>query len=205
MAQPASLIVFGPLVSLPPPEELKKLSNAIASCQHLKDVREALYELPGFWDALVASDSALDAIRGREAAVQLASWAAPGGALISTDALLNNSVRLSLTITQQLFEYVSYVQQIASHLTVLECVAATGGVQGLCAGLLSALAVAGSTNEQDLGKYGALAVRAAFAIGAYVDLNSLQAGDSQCLAVRWKSPESLDNLRKVLSESEQVR
>jgi hypothetical protein len=92
-----------------------------------------------------------------------------------------------------------------SHSTILDHIVKEGGVQGFCAGLLSALAITSSLDEESIGIHGALFVRLAFSIGAYVDLDSLRHGLTSCLAVKWKSPKSLDTVQKVLEIYDSVR
>ena len=63
------------------------------------------------------------------------------------------------------------------------------GIQGFCVGFLSAVAVATSGSEADLGPSAAIAFRLAVCIGAYVDLDgacSPVATKYTAVAVRWR-------------------
>ena len=200
-----SLIVFGSLNIWPSAEEQQELRRSILQQDHLSQVREAICRLPEVWETLLANDTGLDTVQGAAAAEQLATWVSSGGAL-SRGTTQNNILSLPLTILSHLCEYMTYLQQTGfSHSTILEHVVKAGGVQGFCAGLLSALAVAGSRDEGSVGLHGALSVRLAFATGAYVDLDSLRNGQTSCLALRWKSPNSLASIQNVLEKYNSVR
>ena len=200
-----SLIVFGSLNTWPSPGELQELRRSSFQLDHLSHIREAICRLPELWDTLLANDAALDTVQGAAAAEQLATWVSSGGAL-DCGTIQNNILSLPLTILSQLCDYMTYLQQTGfSHSTILDQVVKAGGVQGFCAGLLSALAVAGSRDEESVGLHGALSVRLAFAIGAYVDLDSLRNGQTSCLALRWKSPNSLASVQEVLEKHNSVR
>ena len=80
-----------------------------------------------------------------------------------------------------------------------------GGVQGFCGGLLSALTVAGSRYETEIGFHGALSIRLAFTMNAYVNLDSLKNSRTSCLALRWKSPSNLATVQEVLEKHNLVR
>ena len=200
-----SLIVFGSLNTLSSAEEQQELRHSILQQDHLSHVREAICRLPEVWETLLANDAALDIVQGAAAAEQLATWVFSGEAL-SRGTTQNNILSLPLTILSHLCEYMTYLQQTGfSHSTILDHVVKAGGVQGFCAGLLSALAVAGSRDEGSVGLHGALSVRLAFAIGAYVDLDSLKNGQTSCLALRWKSPNSLASIQNILEKYNSVR
>ena len=200
-----SLIVFGSLNTWPSAGELQELRRSILQQDHLSHVREAICRLPELWETLLANNAALDTVQGAAAAEQLATWVSSGGAL-SRGTTQNNILSLPLTILSHLCDYMTYLQQTGfSHSTILDHVVKAAGVQGFCAGLLSALAVAGSRDEGSVGLHGALSVRLAFAIGAYVDLDSLRNGQTSCLALRWKSPNSLASIQKVLEKYNSVR
>lgn len=200
-----SLIVFGSLNTWPSAVELQELRRFLLQQDHLSHVREAICRLPELWETLLANDTALDTVQGAAAAEQLATWVSSGGVL-SRGTTQNNILSLPLTVLSHLCDYMTYLQQTGfSHSIILDQVAKAGGVQGFCAGLLSALAVAGSRDEESIGLHGALSIRMAFAIGAYVDLDSSRNGQTSCLALRWKSPNSLASVQTVLEKYNSVR
>lgn len=78
-------------------------------------------------------------------------------------------------------------------------------MQGFCAGLLSALAVASSDDERKIGIHGAFSVYLAFIIGAYVESDALMHGQTSCVAVRWRSPDSISSVENILEKHDGVR
>ncbi|KAK3680862.1 hypothetical protein B0T22DRAFT_524224 [Podospora appendiculata] len=200
-----SSVVFGSLSLWPSVDQLDRLHKDLTQSQHLSPVALALQQLPAYWDALASFDPAILSLPGRHAAEQLASWASTGAVDTPSQEAPHNRLTMPVTIIGHLCEYLRYLQHSeerpALHRSVRANVEKTGGgYQGFCAGLLSALAAAGATDEDEIGVRGALFVRCAFAIGVYIDLDALSCGDTSSLAVRWKSPETLDSIQKVVEQ-----
>ena len=204
MALP-SLIAFGALAPWPASDRLDQLRNALLHQKCLKPIVKAFQELPLLWRALSDQDPSLNSIAGEAAADHLAQWITGAGvAQIFVDK--GNITRMPLTTTAQIADYISYLRQgdePLGHESVMKSVAAGGGVQGFCIGLLSALAVASGKTEDDVGRVAADSVRLAFCVGAYVDLDRHRnGGDSKAstLAIRWKSPTMLEDIQRLLSK-----
>jgi len=191
-----SLIAFGSLTIWPSATELEQLRHTLSQHEHLRPVQEALLRLPELWETLVASDGRLQAVPGRDAGEGLAAW-------ISSKQVIDrgqNILCLPLTILRHLCEYSTYIKETSKHSTILNHANKAGGIQGFCAGLLSALAVAGSKDEEELGRHGALSIRLAFAIGAYVDLDSRENEATSCLALRWKAADGFGTVQTLLQK-----
>jgi len=196
MADCPSLIAFGSLTTWPSAAELEQLRHTLAQYEHLLPVQDAFLRLPKLWETLVTSDGRLETIPGQATSEQLAAWISGKQALDRGQ----NILCLPLTILRHLCEYSKYIKETGKHSTILDHAKKGGGIQGFCAGLLSALAVAGSKDEEELGRHGALSIRLAFAIGAYVDLDSQENGATSCLALRWKAADRLDTVQTLLQE-----
>ena len=208
MALP-SLIAFGPLAPWPASDRVNQLRLALQHESSLRPIVNAIQELPQLWEALSNQDPSLNSIAGEAAADQLAQW--------TTGANINqivedkcNVTRMPLTIIAQVVRYISYLRQHDEplvHHSIRKSVAAGGGIQGFCIGLLSALAVASGKTEDDVGYYAAISVRLAFCVGAYVDLDQQRnSGDSKSstLAVRWKTPATLEHVQRLISRHSDV-
>lgn len=205
MADIPSMIAFGSISTWPPSGDLQELRRSLLEIEHLQHVKEAICRLPELWKTLLSNDNDFVNFPGDTTAKQLAAWVISGEA-INFSETQNNALSLPLTIVAHLCDYTTYLHKAnSSHAAVLDHASNAGGVQGFCAGLLSALAVAGAADEEQVGFYGALSVSLAFAIGAYVDLDSLEHGQSSCLALRRKSSTSLAFVEDILDKYDQVR
>jgi hypothetical protein len=203
------MIAFGAIAPWPTPSRLEQLRCTLQHQPSLKPVVEAIQELPLLWKELSKHDPSLHSIAGEAAADQLAQWM-NGIDICEMVDNQSNVVRMPLTIVSQITQYIDYVSQLGSlsgHESTTKNVAAGGGIQGFCIGLLSALAVASGQTEYDVGKFATFSLRLAFCAGAYVDLDQHHnSGDlkSSTLAVRWKDPVTLDDIQNLLSRHQDV-
>jgi hypothetical protein len=100
-------------------------------------------------------------------------------------------IALPLTIILQIVLYVRYLNTLHikdSHRHVLRA-AEAGGIQGFCFGFLSAIAVNCAESEKDIADKGAVSLRLAVSVGAYVDQDGYFAvppNNTACIAVRWR-------------------
>ena len=208
MALP-SLIAFGALAPWPASDRLDQLRNALQHYNSLTPIIKAIQQLPLLWKALSTQDQSLHSIAGEAAADQLAQWINGADTAQIVDDK-GNVTRMPLTTIAQIAQYVSYLRQYDEplcHESITKSAAAGGGIQGFCIGLLSALAVASGKTEDDVGNFAAMSVRLAFCIGAYVDLDRHRnGGDSKAstLAVRWKTPTTLEDIQRLLSRHPDV-
>lgn len=75
---------------------------------------------------------------------------------------------------------------------------------GFCTGILSALAVSSSGNEEEFRKYGAVALRLATMIGATVDAYDILNGESTSLSVAWKASDIGGEIAKIIESFPKV-
>ena len=208
MALP-SLIAFGALAPYPESDRLDQLRNALQQHNSLKPIIKAIQELPSLWKALSTQDQSLHSIDGKAAADQLAQWINGADTAHIVDDK-GNVTRMPFTTIAQIAQYVSYLRQNDEplrHESIRKSAALGGGIQGFCIGILSALAVASGKTEDDVGNFAAMSVRLAFCVGAYVDLDRHRnGGDSKAstLAVRWKTPTTLEDIQRLLSRHPDV-
>lgn len=203
MATAPSLIAFGSLTPWPAPERLKQLRDSLRQQPLLTPVVEAIHDLKSLWTAVVTREPGLDVVANPNAADQLVAWIT-GFDCVQIVEEKRNAMTMPMTIIEHIVQYFSYIQQsdgVLTHSLILESVAAGGGIQGFCAGLLSAVAVAGGKTQQEVGINAATSIRLAFCVGAYIDLDqSPDGGDSKVstLAVRWRTPTTLESIQRVL-------
>ena len=196
-----SLVAFGSLTAWPGLDQLSQLRTFLRQEISLEPVIKALDELPQLCKALASRDPALDIREASIAADQLKEWISGCDGTIGEK---RNVMTMPMTIIAQIIQYFQYLQESdTSHASVLESV--SRGIQGFCAGLLSAIAVASGKSEEEVGTYAAISVKLAFCIGVYVDANQSLKGGSSTLALRWKTPTVLEDIQRLLARHPHVR
>lgn len=186
-----SLLVFGPQTEFPPEKVLQDFRQELISSPRLSALEEAVDDLPQFWQGLVDFDPSLRQVPGPKYLGHLKQWVRDGGPFPHHQSKSPNHYALAVTVLLQITQYSRYLDQLAkdSHRRVLNSVNAGGGIQGFCVGFLSAVAVASSGSEVDLGACAAIALRLAVCIGAYVDQDGAYAPvatEYMAVAIRWR-------------------
>lgn len=206
-----SLLAFGPHTELPPEEVLEDLRQELINKPRLSALKEAVGELPEFWTSLLDFDPELRQVPGASLLGQLEQWLKNGGPFPRTQGTVPNHYGLAVTVLLQISHYSRYLDHLGkdSHSRILRSVE-TGGIQGFCAGFLSAVAVASAEVEADLGSAAAVALRLAVCIGAYVDqdgIYSQEPEDFACVAVLWRmgTSDGQAEVSKILQSYPKVR
>ncbi|KAF2214646.1 hypothetical protein CERZMDRAFT_36971 [Cercospora zeae-maydis SCOH1-5] len=182
-----SLVAFGALAPWPNSHWQGRLKAILKQDRTLEPVVAALLELPSLWEVLRNNDGELDSSTGKDAADGLARWLSED---IKEHLLQENrnAVTMPITVASHVVQYLDFLQQTDSdidHALLLKHVANRGGIQGLCAGVLSALAIASASHQSDIGRYAASSIRLAFCVGVYVDLDQERCTQFTNIAVRW--------------------
>ena len=124
----------------------------------LAPVVNALQKLHETWKTLASTLPSVRAKEGEAAATLLSSHLSGGETNPpEPDTYLkeSNAVLLPLTVVTQVVQYLDYCDENQlRHQDVLKSARTAGGIQGCCAGLLSALVIAGSDGEEDVGRVG---------------------------------------------------
>lgn len=202
-----SLVAFGALASWPAKDWQLRLKTTLRESRALKPIVAALLELPSLWDTLTLNDPSLRASFGQAAATELAHWMIQD----TCEHLLDekrNALTMPMTVISHVMQYLEFLNQsrgAVAHPAVLESVTIGGGVQGFCAGLLSALAVASAKSEDEIGIFAANSIRLAFCVGAYIDLDQAGSSAFTTLAVRWTPITSRKTIEDLLATYPEVR
>lgn len=204
-----SLIVFGSQTEWPSTQFLDHLRALLLSDSRLGTFLTAIRELPHLWETLVKSSPKLKQVPGLEAINNLQQWIDHGEFPRISD-LPPNVLSTPLTIIIHIAHYFDFLKTNESTTTHADIIksAKAAGIQGFCAGFLSAIALACSQDEEDVSNLGAVAVRLALCIGAFVDLDGAFADSSNetaLIAVRWKFEDDKNTLSNVLQEFPDVR
>jgi len=199
-----SLIVFGPQTTWPSSDYLFQLRGALLLEPRLAVFLSTIKELSQLWQTLIENDPRLNSVPGIASLRALQTWI-DHGVSPSSDIISQNVLTMPFTILIHLVQYFHFLDAEvggASQRQVLDGVQ-VGGIQGFCAGILSAIAVACSKDADDITKFGSVALRLAFCIGAYVDLDGAfgkEALKTSSLAVRWKSDSGHDRVLEILKD-----
>jgi hypothetical protein len=217
-----SLLVCGSVISDPDHAYLSRIRSSIIHNPHLADLRDAVIELPELWPLLVEREHSLERVSAAPVLQNLVEWIECDNPLLPLAVRTSRNAQLAvLTVLSHISEYMIYLSShdmseedgcgnLDAHTSVLEGVR-DGGIQGLCVGLLSAIALACSPTNTDVAKHGAVAVRLALCVGALVDLDEIELSEpTVCICTRWPQGEGDGDgreevLRAVLDSYPQVR
>lgn len=196
-----SLVAFGALAPWPSLNWQVRLRAILKENRALEPIVAAVLELPSLWEALRGNDHDLDESSGKFAAEDLAEWLA-GDTNEHHCQENRNAITMPITVISHIVQYLEFLRQSdnsVDHASLLEHVARRGGIQGFCAGLLSALAVASASHESDIGLFAANSIRLAFCAGVYVDLDQERSTRFTKLAVRWPRGTLCSTIEQVLA------
>lgn len=207
-----SLLVFGPQ-AYPSPKDLAKLRSHLLSNPRLSKLAASLRDLPELWSRLVRFDPELAQVPGESLLSCLAGWLVPGhdGSGLNSflehpsesPAILSCSVNFVFQIVQYHSLLAQQVDTDNPHRAILQTLRA-GGVHGFCLGLLCAITVASSGNDDELTETAIRALQLAVCIGAYVDKDAIRLANqrSVCISVRGAGTQARirESVSKILQD-----
>ena len=185
-----SLLLFGSHAEFPEEKVFEEFRLWLNNTPRLAALRDAVHNLPQFWERLVDYDPILSQIHGAEYLASLKQWVRYGGPLPHRHSKAPSHYSLAVTFLVHIIQYSRYLDILGrdSHSNLLESLKA-GGIQGHCVGFLSAVTVAVCSNEADLGISAAIGLRLAVCIGAYVDQDGAYSPipkEYMAVAIRWR-------------------
>lgn len=197
---PPSIVAFGSQITWPSSEYLFQLRAALLLESRLQSFVLAIKDLPAVWRDLVNHDPRLSAVPGQACLENLVEWV-NHGEFRSPTGSFPNILTMPFTVIIHISQYFHYLNSLQLHQAEILNHLQVGGVQGFCTGMLSATAVASSRSEEDVNAFGAVALKLALCIGAYVDLDGAFAAESNettSIAVRWRSEAGHDRILETL-------
>ncbi|TRX93705.1 hypothetical protein FHL15_005381 [Xylaria flabelliformis] len=196
-----TLVVFGSQHTDESDEDRQSLRALLLLTPRLQRLLGALEDLPQLWESFTQSYPEFKTSLSRSGLASLSAWLG-GEKLQHSEGISSNTFCTTITVAGQLVLYSSFLDTSGvdqPHSRVLDrCKRA--GIQGLCVGLISAIAVACSSSEEDLSRNMTWAIRLAFCIGILVDLSNAGAntGVFQSLVVRGDSTSLHSNLQACM-------
>lgn len=218
MKTPPSMVIFGSLGQVSRQDEFQQLERALKRDQSLfQPIISALSGLDSVWDSLLEHDSNLSVLAetGRLVSMSFARFVADSAEPELHDRGLfelarhtdqgrgRNMVTMPMTILDHIVQYQDYIKRSGvSHMSLLQSVSTSGaGIQGFCAGLLSAVAVGGASTMAEVMASAAKSIHLAFSVGAYVDADIARSGKVyRSIAVRWRSAGKPANVQEILDK-----
>ena len=170
-----SFVIFGPQKPFPSAEALFHLRLVLLSDPRLASFVEAIKGLLGLWYTFLELQPDLKRVPGIRVLGYLNTWIKHGDFPQVSDPL-PNVLLTPLTIISHIAQYVYH-----HRLHKAETYAGTpddssmGRPQGVSIGILSAFAISCSTCVSDISDYGAVALRLAMCLGAFIDLEGAYA------------------------------
>ncbi|KAI1746716.1 hypothetical protein F4782DRAFT_544916 [Xylaria castorea] len=196
-----ALVVFGSQHTDESDEDRQSLRALLLLTPRLQGLLAALDDLPQLWASLTQSHPEFKTSLSRSGLESLSGWL-NGENLQHSEGISSNTFCTTMTVAGQLVLYSSFLDTSGvnqPHSRVLDrCKRA--GIQGFCVGLISAMAVACSSSEEDLCRNITWAVRLAFCIGILVDLSNdgADTGVFQSSVVRGDSTSLHSNLHACM-------
>lgn len=190
-----SMLVCGSLITTQSAASLGLLRSTLLHDASFARLRQELAELPHLWALLADREPAFHSLDAAPLFQSLSAWLASGSnasdALRRPEGAPSNIYHAVLTVLTHIAEYTAFMYSNANtsegdlHSQRLQDLQ-DGGIQGLCYGLLSAMALSCSDSRVELAHNAAVAVRLAVCAAACVDLDELRSSEpTVCLSARW--------------------
>lgn len=205
-----SLVAFGPLAAWPTPSQLEQLRTELSRQSILAPLCTAIQNLNSLWNQLLDVEPDFSVLTEQGAAVELARQLLNSNTDVVNRDEKRNIMTMPMTIASQIVQYLLYLESSETaigHGALLEHAACSGGVQGFCAGLLSAVAISSAHSKEEVAELAASAFQLAFCIGAFVDLDQSRTDTGiqySNIAVRWKHTKTIDDLNLLLANHPEV-
>ena len=166
-------------------------------------------ELPKWWKSVKTAYPELRTEKGLQQLEDL-SDAFRANSALQTAFPLPNTLLIPLTVISQITQYTQYLSHcngvLDDDFSPFKSAKHDKQVAGLCTGLLTAIAISSSENQEQLKRYGAVAVRLGMLIGMAVDAQdeASEQGPSRSLSMGWNSPESYAEASRILDRHPEV-
>ncbi|KAH9876642.1 hypothetical protein J1614_003774 [Plenodomus biglobosus] len=200
--------VFGTVTGAHDTNSINDLRQHLDRHQDLEWVRNTVSDLPAYWEVLVRKVPSIDgSFPGREILQRFDYWLREGFNTDEEPPTLSNTILLPLVVIIGLAEFWQFVQSkkpecedpLKEFLNQLRA-DGTSNVEsiGLCAGLLTAYAVASSHTRADFEKFGAAAIRLAMMIGVATDAQDAWYGEAKSYVAAWRTAEQGAQMKQAI-------
>ena len=201
-------VLFGPQATIFGDQELRQLRTALLqdSRNWILDVCSSLSE---HWEALSVAIPELRHVHGKSLIDSLHECLRNGTMMHRAESL-PSIVLTPLIVITHLLQYSMYVE-FCKRLHGVSLYDDTElrsrvGIAGFCSGLLTAMAVSVSTDEEKFRTHGAVAIRLAMVVGAVLDAQDAldPEGELRSIAVAWDSEDGKCSVMRILENMPNV-
>lgn len=207
MSLPSS-IIFGPQIGVPSPEYLSYIRASLLRDTNAALVVQIVSDLPDLWDLYTKSQPAFNRIPGRQLLGYICQWIREDKQIPFQDSPPNILLAPLTVITQavEYFEYLRITCKGCPHADVVKGLH-ENGFQGLCIGLLTAIALSSARDQKNAVAQVGVALRLAVMIGAVVDVNGRYADpprETSCVVARLRGRSSTNAIQQILKSHDEV-
>ncbi|KAF7898017.1 uncharacterized protein EAF01_008983 [Botrytis porri] len=166
-----SVAIFCPQSKAPQKTYLDRLHSFLCRNPFLKPFVNDIQDLPQTWQTFANQREDIAALKqGPRYMKNLSKWITTGESEPIANAM-SGILSLPLLVIIQIGQYFQFLElNEMRHSEFVTQLRNGGGVQGYCGGLLPAMVIACSKDENELAKYASVAMRIALGIGAYGEL-----------------------------------
>ena len=200
--------LFGTVTGAHDTNSINHLRQHLERHQGLEWVRDTVSELPAYWEVLVRKMPSIDgSFPGREILHHFDRWLREGFNTDEEPPKLSNTILLPLVVIVGLIEFWQFVESkkpecedpLKEFLSQLRA-DGTSDVEsiGLCAGLLTASAVAISHTRADFERSGAAAIRLAMMVGVATDAQDAWHGQAKSYVAAWRTAEQGEQMKRTI-------
>lgn len=183
-----SAAVFSPQSIAPKSTQLAHVRARLLEEPLLKPVKEAVIALPKTWRSLAAKEPEIGKNHDASDLIETFPRWLQSGDSETLETHMSGLVTLPLLSIIHIVQYLDYLQRLGlGHSDFLENVE-TGGIQGYCLGLISAIVISAGKDEAEVIENAAYSIRLALAIGAFGDIGSSpNEAESNTLQIRLRN------------------
>lgn len=166
-----SVAIFCPQSKAPQKSYLDRLHSFLCRNPFLKPFVQDIKDLPKIWQTFANQREDIAALgQGPRYMRCMSEWMTTGESEPIANAM-SGILSLPLLVIIQIGQYFQFLELNGiKHFEFMTQLRNGGGIQGYCGGLLPAMAIACSKDEEELVKYASVAMRIALGIGAYGEL-----------------------------------
>lgn len=167
----ASVAVFCPQSKAPGENYLNELHSFLRQSKYLQPLVQSILSLKDVWTILANERQDIaDLSQGPRYIEKISEWITTGQSS-QISGCMSGILSLPLLVVIQICQYFQYLELHGiAHSQLMAQLRAGGGIQGYCGGLLPAIAIACSQNEEEVAEKAAITARIALAIGAFGEL-----------------------------------